>query len=210
VRARRSHHGSVTPDEQRWNHNLHYGTQLMSQLPPRARCVLDAGCGEGTLTRRLATQVPVAVGLDIDEASLYAAELRGGGPSYVRGDILAPPFRSGSFDAVLSVATVHHVDASAALASLAALVRPDGLLAVVGLARSSLPQDLPRELAASVVTRVAKAKYGYWEHPAPKVWPPPQSYSELRATAEAVLPGALVRRRLLWRYVLTWTRPGTG
>lgn len=198
----------VIPDDQRWNHNLHYGGQLLKCLPQGARVVLDAGCGEGTLTRRLATSVPVAVGLDVDQASLKSAGQQGGGPRYVLGDLLHPPFACGSFDAVLSVATVHHVDASAALTSLAALVRPGGLLAVVGLARSSLPRDLPREVAAAVATRVLKVKHGgYWEHPAPQVWPPPQTYAEVRRTAEAVLPGALVRRRILWRYVLTWTRP---
>jgi SAM-dependent methyltransferase len=198
----------VIPDGERWNHNLHYGGQLLTSLPHEARVVLDAGCGDGTLTRRLGAMVPMAVGLDVDQASLDAARLQGGYPHYVCGDLLAPPFADGSFDAVLSVATVHHMDAAAALTSLAGLLRPGGLLAVVGLARRSLPRDLPRELAAAVATRALKVKHGgYWEHPAPQVWPPPQTFAEVRRTAEEVLPGALVRRRILWRYVLTWTRP---
>jgi SAM-dependent methyltransferase len=198
----------VTPDGERWNHNLHYGAQLLTRLPHDAQVVLDAGCGEGTLTRRLAALVPTAVGLDRDQAALDAARVQAGGPHYVRGDLLAPPFADASFDAVVSVAALHHVDAGAALASLAALLRPGGLLAVVGLARGSLPRDLPRELIAAVSTRVLKVKHrGYWEQPAPKVWPPPQTYAEVRQTAEAVLPSAAVRRRILWRYDLTWIRP---
>lgn len=198
----------VLPDDQRWNHNLHYGSQLLTCLPDDARVVLDAGCGEGTLTRRLATAAPVVVGLDVDQPSLMSARRQGGGPLYVRGDLLQPPFPRGSFDAVVSVATLHHVDAAAALTSLAALVRPGGLLAVVGLARGSLPRDLVREVLAAVTTRVLKVRHGgYWEHPAPQVWPPPQTYADVRRTAEAVLPGARVRRRIMWRYVLTWRRP---
>jgi hypothetical protein len=31
---------------------------------------------------------------------------------------------------------------------------------------------------------------------------------EVRTAAEAVLPGVQVRRLVLWRYLLTWRRPG--
>lgn len=76
---------------------------MLRLLPHEAQVVLDAGCGEGTLTRRPAARVPLAVGLDLDLPSLEAARQQGAGPCYVLGDLLAPPFPEGCFDAVLSV-----------------------------------------------------------------------------------------------------------
>jgi hypothetical protein len=34
------------------------------------------------------------------------------------------------------------------------------------------------------------------------------SYGEIRRTAKRIVPGVTYRRRLYWRYSLTWTRPG--
>jgi len=36
---------------------------------------------------------------------------------------------------------------------------------------------------------------------------PEATLSEVRRRAAAVLPGASIRRRLLWRYVLVWDKP---
>ena len=46
-----------------------------------------------------------------------------------------------------------------------------------------------------------------WESPAPTVWPPSHSFAEIRALAERLLPEASIRRHLLWRYSLIWTKP---
>lgn len=45
-----------------------------------------------------------------------------------------------------------------------------------------------------------------WEHPSPTHWPPPETYAAMRRTAARILPGARLRRRLLWRYSLVWTK----
>ncbi len=199
----------MTHDAERWNHDLHHTPFLLDALPERCDRVLDAGCGEGVLTRALAGRAGLAVGLDRDPPSLALAVAQGGARTrYVRGDLLAAPFAPASFDAVVSVATLHHVEAEQGLRALAALLRPGGRLAVVGLARSELPRDLPREAAAAIATRVLSARRGHWEHSAPTVWPPPSTYRETAALTAQVLPGAVFRRRLLWRWTLTWTAPG--
>jgi len=38
--------------------------------------------------------------------------------------------------------------------------------------------------------------------------PPKMTLDELRVRAAQLLPGARVRRRLLWRYTIAWTKPG--
>ena len=42
-----------------------------------------------------------------------------------------------------------------------------------------------------------------------RVAQPRESLGEIRAVAGERLPGALVRRRLYWRYSLEWTKPFT-
>ena len=74
-------------------------------------------------------------------------------------------------------------------------------------ARSRLPADLGRELAAVAAHRWFRLRKTLWEHPSPVVWPPPETYAGMRAIAEDVLPGTRFRRHLLWRYSLVWTKP---
>lgn len=197
------------PDGDRWNNNIQLYGVVLDALPPGARRVLDAGCGEGTLVRRLAAAVPEAVGLDRDAASLDQARAQGGGGRYVLGDLLAPPFPPGSFDAVSTVTTLHHVGTGPGLAAMAALVRPGGVLAAVGVARARYPRDLPRDAAASVAVRLRRERWrNLWETPAPKVWPPDDDFRTTRRVVEAALPGARFRRHLCWRWSVTWRKPG--
>jgi hypothetical protein len=89
---------------------------------------------------------------------------------------------------------------------MADLLRPGGVLVVVGVARSQ-PADLHRELAAFVAHRWLRMRRTLWEHSSPVVWPPPETYAGMRRLAEEVLPGVRYRRHVLWRYSLVWTKP---
>jgi SAM-dependent methyltransferase len=195
----------------RWNHNLHYHPLVLAAAPPRCARALDVGCGEGVLARELRSVSERVVGIDLDAPSIESARAQGGeGVEYVRGDFLAHPFEPASFDLVASVAALHHMDAETALTRMADLLRPGGTLVVVGLARSGRPGDFALDVAGAVATRVHTHVLGkrYWEHDAPKLWPPPLSYAEVRRTAARLLPGVEYRRHVLWRYSLVWRRPG--
>jgi SAM-dependent methyltransferase len=117
------------------------------------------------------------------------------------------PFEPESFDFVACVSSLHHLDEEPGLVRMAELLRPGGVLGVVGLARSRLPLDLPWEVAGAVSTRVHKLVKTYWETPAPKIWAAPHSYTELREISQRTLAGSTFRRRALWRYVPVWTKP---
>ena len=199
----------MIPDGERWNHNIHYHPVIEAALPEPCRSALDIGCGEGVLTRRLRLRVPRVVGIDVDERSIRLAEQQSpaGDIQYVVGNVLTHPMDAGSFDAVTSVATLHHLGAEAGLKRMAELVAPGGVLAVVGLARTRLPHDLHRELAAAVAHRLLVRRRGYWQHSAPTVWPPPLTFTQLQALSATVLPGSVFRRHVLWRYSLVWTKP---
>lgn len=199
----------VTVVTERWNHNIHYHRLILGSVPAGARDALDVGCGEGTLARELRRIVPKVTGIDLDRASIELARNHDGGAGveYLLGDVMTHPFERASFDVITSVATLHHMDSAAALGRLRDLLRPGGTLAVVGCARSTLPADIPVEVAGVVANRLHRLTKNYWEHPSPTVWPPPETYAGMRRLAARVLPGVRYRRHLLWRYSLIWTKP---
>jgi SAM-dependent methyltransferase len=190
-----------------WNHNTHYHPLVLAEVPLGARRALDVGCGEGELAHELAGVVPQVVGLDRHLPSLAAARAADRRVSWVRGDITRNPFRSGSFDLVTAVASLHHVDGGTALRTMADLLRPGGRLVVIGLARSRLPRDIPREVAAVVAHRAYLLTRRMRQVAAPICWPPPYTYDELHALATDVLPGVRFRRHVLWRCSLVWEKP---
>jgi SAM-dependent methyltransferase len=125
---------------------------------------------------------------------------------WLHGDLFDFPLETGSFDAVLSVATLHHMVADSALARSADLVRPGGVVAVVGLAANDW-WDLPYAVVAHSAQVFLRRTRGHWAHSAPMVWPPPTTYREMKRIANRVLPGVRYRRHLLGRYSLIWTKP---
>ncbi|WP_205347066.1 class I SAM-dependent methyltransferase [Pseudonocardia broussonetiae] len=192
----------------RWNHNTHYHRVVLDAVPHGARTALDVGTGNGLLAADLHRAVPDVVGIDLDEGVLASARGEDAAVRWVLGDVLTRPFAPGSFDVVASVATLHHLpDPAAAFRRFAELTAPGGVVAVVGVARASRPVDALVHLAGAVQHAVLARRYGYWEHSAPTVWPPPHTYAEVRDTARAALPGCRWRRLPLWRYAVVWNRP---
>ena len=197
-------------DAQRWNHNLHYLPAVLAAVPPGSRRALDVGCGEGTLTRELRRRVAEVTGIDRDAPVLELARRQSepGEITYVCGDFMTHPFEAASFDFITSVAALHHMDEAAALRRMAGLLAPGGRLAVLGIPHRRLPRELPRALAAGVAHRAIALRRGTWESPAPTV-EPRRTYRELRRLFADELPAAELHRHLMWRYLLTWTRPAS-
>jgi len=198
----------VSPEPVPWNHNIHYHPLILGAVPDGCQRGLDVGCGEGMLARELRQAVPHIVAIDCDRPVIDRARQQdnGTGVEYVTGDFLAHDLRPGSFDVIVSVAALHDMDPAAALSRMRQLLRPGGTLAVVGLARSRL-RDLPADVAGVVGHRVLLVGKKYQEVNAPTIWPPPQTYAQVRRIASDTLPGVRYRRHLLWRYSLIWTSP---
>ena len=199
--------GAVRPD---------YRTVIIGSIPAGCERALDVGCGLGQLTRDLRAFVPDVTGIDTDQRSVECARAHPDADdiTYLHGDFLAWPFRSQSFDLVTAMASLHHMDAAAALARMRDLLRPGGVLAIVGLARGGSPVDLAFAVPAAIGARIhLLSTRGNHEaetesYRAPICWPPPVRYRDMRRLAELLLPGARYRRHLYWRYSLTWTKPG--
>jgi SAM-dependent methyltransferase len=179
----------------RWNSNLHAFEELLAScVPAGARRGLDVGCGEGETARRLRRRVPSVIGLDPDRPSIEAARSRGDDIEYVVGDLEETDLADGAFDVVSAVAVIHHLDHAVALERMARLVRPGGIVIVVGLARSRSLTDFVRDGRDAIAIRRHTFTTTVWETPAPKVWPPPLTYGEARSASLTVLPSAEFRR----------------
>ncbi len=191
-----------------WNHNIHYHRRILASLPPAARTVLDAGAGTGQLAQTLAAAGYTVTA--IDSAAELAAPPRAAGLAWITGDLLTYDFDT-AFDAVVSVAVLHHLPGlAAALRRLACLTAPGGMLIVIGLARPTRLSDHLIDAAGVVIHRRQVLRHGWQTDPAPTCWPPPHSYAQVRRTAAQLLPGAEFRWLPLWRYELRWRKLPAG
>ncbi len=196
-------------DTRAWNPNIHYHGVILDAVPAGCSRVLDVGCGDGVLAAELSRRgVREVVGLDINHSVVERARKRHSDVvvRWLIADLFDGVLEPGGFDAVVSVATLHHFDAGRGLRKLAELTRPGGVVAVVGLAANDW-WDWPVAALGVVVREACALRFGYWEHSAPTCWPPPLTYRQMRRLAAEVLPGARYRRHLLQRYSLVWRKP---
>jgi SAM-dependent methyltransferase len=191
------------PFADRWNHNTHYFPLLRATLPDATTRLLDIGCGDGTFCRFAAAPSRLVVGLDLD-ARLMAAD---DGVRYVVGSAESLGFADATFDAVTLSMVVHHVDPALALPEAARVLRPGGLLQVLGIGRFGGARDIPHEVRDAVSHRLLARRLRHWEPDTVKQ-DPGETWAEALATARRLLPGCSWDRLPLWRYRVTWTKPG--
>jgi SAM-dependent methyltransferase len=108
--------------------------QLLGKLLrgfPRARSILEVGCGTGHFTRWFVELGLDAVGADTSEPMLHAARWLGGA-RYLRGDAGALPMADRSFDLTAMITTLEFVpDPARALAEAVRVARHGVLLGVL-------------------------------------------------------------------------------
>jgi SAM-dependent methyltransferase len=199
-----------------WDHNAYYHQWLLRLMPDRVHSALDAGCGAGGLSAKLADRADRVDAVDVSEAMIErASALAPGRANWLHGDLLddSLPLDPAGYDLVVAVTSLHHLPLRAGLQRLAGLVRPGGVLAIIGMYRRDTAADQAMEvlaLPANAVMGAVLAASGRAGKPHDVGMPirdPFNTLAEIRAAADEYVPGALLRRRLFWRYSLLWRRP---
>ncbi|MBV6700665.1 bifunctional 2-polyprenyl-6-hydroxyphenol methylase/3-demethylubiquinol 3-O-methyltransferase UbiG [Kitasatospora aureofaciens] len=193
-----------------WNTNVARHPGILRAVPAACRKALDVGCGDGLLAWKLAGRAQHVLGVDKSPQMIAAARERAAGRSdlaFATGDFLALDLPAADYDFICSVSAIHHMDFESALVRMRELLRPGGVLVVVGLAREESAADWATLVAAAPLVRTVKVLRRASEPEGMPMADPPLSYAEVRSAARRLLPGVRYRRHVLRRYSLTWTKP---
>ena len=201
-----------------WDHNAHYHGFLLKHLPPHCTEALDIGCGTGAFSRLLAAHARHVLALDLSPQMIRIAwEHSRQHPNidFLLADALEWPFPAEHFDCVVSIATLHHLPLETMLAKMRGVLKSGGVLLVLdlfkpeGLANAAtdalaVPTSHVLKLIRNGRLREPRVVQAAWaEHGQHDVYPP---LAQVRHVCRAVLPRAKVRRHLLWRYSIIWTK----
>jgi ubiquinone/menaquinone biosynthesis C-methylase UbiE len=126
-----------------WDHNSHYHPYLLRQIPNRVHHALDVGCGLGLFAKKLAKRAEGVDALDGDSAILTVASRAQAAANltYVQADFLTADLPAATYDVIMAIASLHHMDLEPALTKMHRLLRPAGKLLVLGLYREATPID---------------------------------------------------------------------
>ncbi len=195
-----------------WDHNAHYHRWILRQLPGRFDKALDIGSGSGDLARLLATRAKTVHGIDSDPAIVARAQelTPAAAPvTFTAADALTG-IPADSYDVITCVATIHHLPFTEALPHFRRHLAPGGTLVVVGLWRAQTPVDhllgttaIPLNAATGWIKNKGRTAPRPVSMTAP-TRPPAMIFPDIVAATRHALPGARLRRRLFWRYTLTW------
>ena len=180
-----------------WNHNTHYHGFVLRALPPDCQRALDVGCGRGALARKLAAHCEEVVGIDADSqciAHVMASTEVLRNTTFINGDVLTHALQPNSFDFLAAVATLHHLPLRRALQRFSDLLRPGGVLVIVGLYRTVTPTDYALAATALPISWVIRLLRGEEQVGAP-IRDPEETLRFIREETASVLPGAVLRRQ---------------
>jgi ubiquinone/menaquinone biosynthesis C-methylase UbiE len=206
-------------DEQGWTANNHYHDSLLKHVPPNCENALEIGCGTGAFARDLAKICKRVVALDLSSQMIRIARARSDhfeNLEFQLADAMTWNFPRSHFDFVCSIATLHHVQQLPLLVKMRDALRPGGVLLVLDLVQSESVTERMLDaiaLGVSVSRRLIHNRRLRPPAEVRKAWEQHgkhDSYAtvrQMRALAEEILPGATVRRCLLWRYMLVYRKP---
>ncbi len=192
-----------------WNHNSAYYPWVKKKTD-NCRTILDVGCGEGSLALFLNERSKRIVGIDTDIHCIERARSVNGSSNLqfccCSFENYTPDMR---FDAIVFVASIHHMDMAESLQKAESLLSPSGKLLIVGLAAPSSITDWVLEAARVIPSKVISAFHHMqtseelnlstvYEYP---------SMKDIRRIVKEELPGTRIHYALHYRYLLEWESP---
>jgi len=100
-----------------WDHNAHFHNYLLRQVPSKIERALDIGCGLGLFALKLAERAEIVDALDADAAILKESSTQHNASniSYQQANFLEADLPQDSYDVIVCIASLHHMDLEAAL-----------------------------------------------------------------------------------------------
>jgi SAM-dependent methyltransferase len=195
-----------------------YNEFLARLIPLEASSVIDIGCGLGRLTNTLATSTRKVIGVDLSPEMIARAkslEDNSNRLGFRCGDFLNMQFAEPAFDAVITVATLHHLPLQVAVDRMIQLVRPGGTLIIHDLrSESNFPERVSSFMAgvANCFRRFfrtgnflenAELRRAWLSHGASETY---LTMAEVKKLAGSFSPAARVYKHWFWRYTIVWQR----
>lgn len=205
-------------DRSGWDHNNHYHSFLLQQLPQKGNTVLDIGCGTGEFSRLLAQRFDRVVAIDLSPNTIKVARERSQNYNNIDfqvADISQWQFPSEYFDAIVSIATFHHFSVENLLPNLQAALKPGGKLIILDLLEQENIQDFFSDLIAVPlnwlflqqnrhIQQSPEAIAAMKEHLRTDTF---LTQSQVKQIYLNSLPEAKIRKHLFWRYSVVWKKP---
>ena len=204
--------------EPKWNHNNCYFPYLLRNLPRKMDACLDIGCGKGELSKLLSQKVGKVAAVDLSDRMIARAKELNYAPNinYICGNILEMDFEDNSLDLIITTATAHHLPYEWLLEFSRDKLKNDGRLLILDIARpSSICDFIVWGAAVPINPIMSLIKNGTFfkdDSHARAVWDKHGEHdnymklNEIQKLVKQHLPSADIKRKLLWRYVLIWTK----
>jgi len=201
-----------------WNHNSHYHSFLLKQLPAHCANILEIGCGTGTFSRLLAQRSNRVFAIDLSPKMIEVAKRQCEcytNIDFQVADILQWEFPVEHFDAIASIATFHHLPLESLLPSLKATLKPGGKLVVLDLLEHEIVRDGLSDVIAVPLSWIFQLFRNKRIRPtleAVEAWREHGRTDKFLTQSQAqqiytkMLTGAIVRKHLFWRYSVVWEK----
>jgi len=205
--------------------NSHYHNFLLRHLPPKCEHALEIGCGKGEFSRRLAERSQQVLALDLSPEMIRIARERSTqfpNIEFELADVRGRDLAVESFDCVAGIATLHHLPFREILLKMKAALKPGGVLLVLDLfepERNLLKPEGILDAGLNVLAIPVSVSLRLLHHgrllPRREVrdaWAAHERHDmypnmhDVRDLCAEILPGAKVRKHLLWRYSIAWQK----
>ena len=197
----------MKPEKAPWNHNYAYNRWVSAKVGHRKR-ILDVGCGDGTLALYLRTSYNDILGIDRSASSIQTANTKNAYDNTAFIQTTFEEFQANGkrFDAVIFVASIHHMDMADAIDKAKKLLEKNGVLIIVGLATPSTLLDWIIEAARIIPSKIISSIRGNTasEEMAIDVSYDFPAMNKVRQLCREKLCGYTLRYGLHYRYLLTW------
>jgi ubiquinone/menaquinone biosynthesis C-methylase UbiE len=213
-------------DAEGWTQNNHYHNFLLRHVRDGSENAMEVGCGTGAFARCLAERAGHVTALDLSPEMIRVARSRSAKFSNIEfhvADVMSWDFPAAHFDCIANIATLHHLPLREIILKLKAALKPGGVLLVLDLFESERNLLTAAGMVDTFLNLVAmgvsvslrlihngrlkpprEVRAAWDAHGQHDTYP---TMSEIRTLCAEILPGAEIKKHLLWRYSIIWRKP---